>query len=130
MIGLCNAANAWDEDKGAFSTFAVRCIHHEICKEFRRRNRQKFTYSLDYNYSNSEDDPVLMGDSLVGDSDVDWVDLDDLCAVLTKNEREVVKLRSMGLTQSEIGKKIGASQQSVCSYLRRAKLRLEKANDD
>ena len=126
MMGLCQAANAWDEDKGIFSSFAVRGIYNAICKEFRCRNQQKFTYSLDYNYSDSEDECVSLGDILVGDLDVDWVDTDGLYDLLTEKERVIVDMRLKGLTLREISKEVGVSQQNIRKHLRKAKLRLEK----
>ena len=126
MVGLCKAANAWDEEKGSFATFAVKSIYHEICNEFRCRNRQKFTYSLDYTYSDSEDESVTLGDMLVGDSDIDWVDTDELYTPLTEQERAIVKMKQMGLTKGEIAEQLGISQQRVRKHLRQAKLRLEK----
>ena len=126
MVGLCEAAKAWDEEKGIFSSFAVRAIYHAMCNEFRRRNKQKFTYSLDYNYADSEGETMSMGDILVGDSDVDWVDTEGLYKSLTKKEQRIVAMKQAGLTHEEVAKKLGVSHQCVSDHLRRAKLRLEK----
>jgi RNA polymerase sigma factor (sigma-70 family) len=130
MLGLCKAANAWDETKGIFSSFAVKGIYFEICKEFKRRKRQKFTYSLDYEYSYLENEPSTLGDVLVGDSDVDWFDYESFYDVLTEKERVIVDMKLQGLTGREIAKTIGGSNQNVSACLRRARKRLEKANDD
>ena len=35
MLGLCKAADKWDEKRGTFSNFAWCCIRHEIIKEFK-----------------------------------------------------------------------------------------------
>ena len=37
MLGLCKAADKWDESKSKFSTYAGRCIRNEINQEFIRR---------------------------------------------------------------------------------------------
>lgn len=126
MLGLCKAANVWDEDKGIFSSFAVKSIYYEICNEFRCRNKHKFTYSLDYTYSDSEDESVTLGDMLVGDSDIDWVDTNELYNPLTEQERAIVEMKQMGLSKGEISERLGISQQRVRKHLRQAKLRLEK----
>lgn len=126
MIGLCKAADSWSEDKGAFSTFATSCIHNTICMEFKYRNRQKATYSLDYTYSDSEDEPTTLGDMLIGTSDVDWVDIDELYSALSEKERLIVEMKRRGLTKYEISKRLGISQQRARKHLRQAKLRLEK----
>ena len=130
MIGLCNAAEAWDESKGTFANFATACIYYAICEEFKRRNKQKATYSLDYQYSNGEDESVTLGDTLVGDLDVDWCDLEGMYASLTEKERIIVDLKRKGLSNNEIVKKLGITKQNVSKHLRQAKLRLEKMNED
>lgn len=129
MLGLCKAANAWDENKGIFSSYAVKGIHFEICKEFERRNRQKFIYSLEYEYSDLDNETTTLGDTLVGDSDVDWVDYEELLNVLTEAERTVVDMRLQGLTKREIARTLGVSEESIAGRLRRARKRLEKTND-
>lgn len=129
MVGLCRAANAWDESKGTFANFAVNCIYYEMCSEFKSRNKRKIHYSLDYLYSDSEDESVTLSDMLVGDSDVDWFDIDEIYSGLTEKEKIIVDMKRMGLNNSEIAKKLGVSRQCISTHLRVAKLRLEKKND-
>lgn len=126
MIGLCNAANSWDEAKGTFANFAVNCIYNVICMEFRARNKEKASYSLDHIYSNSEDGETTLADILVGDSDVDWVDVEEIYSLLTEKEKIIVDMKRQGLNNAEIGRKLGVSRMCVSQHLRKAKLRLEK----
>lgn len=126
MVGLCQAANAWDEAKGTFANFAINCINNEIIREFTKRKRQPLNLSLEYEYRDNNGDSSTLADILVGVSDVDWVDMDGLYDVLTEKERIIVDMKRMGLTQREIAKRLGVSNESVSKHLRRAKLRLEK----
>ena len=129
MLGLCKAANAWDESKGIFSSFAVKGIHFEIYKEFERRNKHKVTYSLDYEYFDQDHEKITLADTVVGDLDVDWFDYEALYDALSEPERTVVDMRLQGMTMSEIARTLGVSKQSISARLRRARKRLEKAND-
>lgn len=49
LIGLIKAVDNYKIDYGyAFSTFAVRCIHNEICMYFRNENKHKTRYTNIY----------------------------------------------------------------------------------
>lgn len=128
MLGLCLAADAWDAEQGAFSTFATRCISNQIIKEFRARKKHKGVLSLDYEYKDGDGEGATLADITIGTPDVDWADIDGLYDILTEKERTIIDLRRNGVTQREIADRIGMSQQMVCTHLRRAKRRLEKRN--
>ena len=54
-IGLCKAANTYDDKKGIkFSTYAGVCIENEIKQELRKQ-KNILVYSLDMTFSNFED---------------------------------------------------------------------------
>ena len=128
MLGLCMAAESWDAEQGAFSTFATRCISNQIIKEFRARKKYKGVLSLEYEYADGEGEGTTLADTIIGTLDVDWADLDGLYDILTEKERMVIDLRRKGMTQYEIADRLGMSQQMVCTHLRRARRRLEKKN--
>lgn len=46
---------------------------------------------------------------------------------LTKKQTEILKLRSEGLTQTEIAEKLGTSRSNICSLEKRAEQNIEKA---
>lgn len=130
MVGLCRAADSWDSEKCAFSTFATKCINNEIKNEFRARKKHPQSYSLDHKlFDDAEGGHITLGDTLIGSEDVDWVDVDNIYSSLSEQEREVVKFKLLGLNPGEIADTIGISQQTSSKHLRNAKLRLEKRNE-
>ena len=123
MVGLCKAADSWDESKSTFSTFASKAILNEIGMEFKRRKKQIKALSLDYPMGEEE---VTFGDLLVGESDVQYIDIDDFYDQLTPRERECFDLLKLGMKPVEIGRTLGLSRQNVNYHLRNLRLRWEK----
>lgn len=116
MLGLCKAADKWDEEKGTFSTFAWFCIRNEIRQEFRSRSKHQNILSLDYEVD-SEEGKTTFGDFVMGDEDVNYIDTSDL----TEREAQVLQLLNNGLSQVVIAKKLGITKQRVWAILRKLK---------
>lgn len=119
MLGLCRAAETWDESKSLFSTYAGKCILHEIYAEFRKRRKLNGQLSLDYPVYGVNDEVDSFGDMLVGDSDVDYINIEPFYNTLKPREQEVFGLLYTGLTGAEIGRKLGISRQLANVYIRR-----------
>ena len=49
MVGLVGAANTFDESKGTFSTYAVRCVMNQINTELRNRKKYKTDFRCLFN---------------------------------------------------------------------------------
>ena len=128
MMGLCRAANSWEEEKGTFSTFAGTCILNEICREFKRRSRQPSSISLECRRFSSDDEKNTLGDTLIGDEDVDFVDYDTFYNLLTPMDKEIVKYKQQGVTNKDIGKILGCSGTSVDKHLRKMRRIWGKVN--
>ena len=124
MVGLCKAANTWDESKSAFSTYAGKCIQNEIKREFRDRKKHHGVLSLDYEYSGGDED-VTLKDMVVGQEDVEYVDLDAIYQQLNPLESEIIDCKRRGMTTIEIANRLGCSRKTVATKLRRIKARLE-----
>ena len=118
MVGLCKAADTWEQSKSEFSTYACKCILNEIRKEFSSRKKHKGVLSLDYPSKTDESENTSFGDCLVGDEDVAYVDLDDFYSRLSVDEMEVLKKESQGYSTEEIAKLCGHSIQKVWKILR------------
>lgn len=118
MIGLCNAANKFDETRGIeFSTFAASCILNEICKEFRRRKRHNGVISLEYNLFNDDGELKTLGDCIIGEEDVDFFDCDDFYEKLSPEDKMIVDLRRIGLKNREIGTVVNMTDKTVSKHL-------------
>ena len=118
MIGLCSAANNFDETSGVkFSTFASSCILNEICKEFTRRKKHSKVLSLEASKVNDDGEVSSIGDLIVGDEDVDFFDCDDFYDSLSTDYKAIVDLRRKGLNNYEIGTALGINYKTVSKHL-------------
>ena len=114
MLGLCKAANTWDETKSKFSTYAWKCIRNEINQEFVKRKPHSKNISLDAQIA---DDGTLK-DILVGDTDVYYSDNSTFYSQLSCEEQEILTLDSMGYSTTEIAELSGYSTQKIRKMLR------------
>lgn len=124
MIGLCKAANRWSEDKGQFSTYAYKSIVNEINNEFRNRSKHNNILSLDYEVSDGDGDTTTFGDFVVGDEDVEYVDMDSIYRMLDYNEQTVLELKMSGKSTQEIMDATGYTRSMVRKTIRKAKILL------
>ena len=120
MLGLCRAAEKFDENKGKFSTYATFYIRAEIQDEFRRRMKHQGVLSLDYEIDN-DGERVTFGDIIAGDEDVNYIDLNIDLSKLTDRERVVAEMILTGMPLTDIGKHLGVSKQYVYSVKRKIK---------
>ena len=118
MLGLCKAADTWDESKSEFSTYAGRCILNEIYNEFSRRCKHNGTLSLDYTVKQSDGEEADFGEIIAGSEDVDFVDYERFYRELKPWEKKVVEYRQLGLNNREIGEKLGCSANNVSQKVR------------
>jgi RNA polymerase sporulation-specific sigma factor len=127
MLGLCKAADKWDETKSKFSTFASMCVINEIRQEFRRRAKHQGILSLDAELKSKHDgekgnsDINTYMDLIVGDEDVPYFDVGIDLTKLNKTERRIVELLPRGLTQADIARELGISRQYVWKTARKIK---------
>jgi RNA polymerase sigma factor (sigma-70 family) len=127
MLGLCQAAEKWDESRAKFSDFAWYCIRHEICKEFRRRAKHQGVLSLDYETTNADGERTTFGDFIVGDEDVCYID--DCSNKLTPLQQRIVDALKAGLTPKEVATTLNTTLQSVYSTQRKIRLLRGKVNE-
>lgn len=105
LLGLCKAAMKWTETKGAFSTFACQCIRNEIRLEFRNRQKQVDTISLDTKIDNViNGETFTLEDVLDGgdESDITRTVVESFLKTLTPEERVIYNLKARGYTYKEI----------------------------
>lgn len=118
-LGLVQAANSWDENRGAFSTYAVKCIRNEISWEFIRRDKHKSVLSLDTSTIPGTDGEKSIIDYAVGEEDVDYVDVDGLIKLLNPKDAEILKLKLSGMKQIDIANKLGVSREAISQRVKR-----------
>lgn len=122
MVGLCTAAESWDETKSKFSNFAWYCIRHEIIKEFKRRAKHQGILSLDYETTDKNGVRATLADFIVGDEDVSYVDLWVDTTKLNEKERKVYELLLEGVEQLEIARRLNITHQYVTWTKRKLRL--------
>ena len=117
MIGLCLAAENWDENRSKFSTFAWNCISNEIYQELKRRNK----YSNDISLNTKIAEDMKIEDKLIGESDVDYVDTTGVMRKLSPREKEVFELLQRGLSAADVTKHMGWSRHRTNACMRKIK---------
>lgn len=124
MLGLCKAADGWDESKSKFSTYAWKAIRNEINRELSDRCKHQHVLSLDYPIKNEDGDKSTFGDLIEDKKDIGFVEaeFDERC--LSQREREVYELLKNGYDTVEIRKELGVSRQWVWSIIRKIKRKL------
>ena len=120
MLGLCKAAEKWDEKKSKFSTFAVICIRSEIQLEFRRRAKHQGILSLDYEVEN-DGERTTFGDFIVGEEDVSYVDFGVDLESLNPKEQLIAELLTNNVEHDEIVDRLGVSKPCIWKTIRKIK---------
>lgn len=139
MIGLCKAANFFDESKGyTFCTYGVSCIRSELLGYLRKENNNKRkanynTISLDTAVYENDSKEITLLDTLSSDTNIEeeliqkeeMETLDKALNIL--EEREYVVISYMfgvngydKINQFEIAKKLGVKQATVSRIGKRA----------
>jgi RNA polymerase sigma factor (sigma-70 family) len=129
-LGLCEAAETWDESKSQFTTYAWSCITNKIRKEFRQRKKHKNTCSLNNPVAYDADSKVMTyEDILTGDEDVNYCDEELYYSVLNDKERELADLLRKGKTPVEIAEDRGCSTETIYQIRRSIILKWKKLNE-
>lgn len=125
FIGLWKACLKYDGREGVkFSTFAIPCIRNAILMELRRRRRIPGAVSLDAPLGGCDDDTFSLSDTLADPTAAAFetdIFTDDFIQRLRPEDRQLVELRTAGLSQSAVGDAIGISQVMVSRRLRKIK---------
>lgn len=122
-MGLWQACVKFDESEGAkFATFGCRLILHEIQTYIRDSLRMKRVINRDaLSISHEYGEGATIGDLLVGDSEVAWMDIDGFLKALTPEELKVVVGFYNGLNGPQIAQLTGLDRHRV--YLARGRAR-------
>jgi RNA polymerase sigma factor (sigma-70 family) len=122
MLGLCKAADKWDESRGNFSTYAWYSIRNAIIDEFKQRAKHQGVLSLDYEVDDGDGGKVPFGSFRVGQEDVGYVDTDVNVERLTPTQLKVFELYRNGVPTKEIASTLGVSRQCVWQTMRKIRM--------
>lgn len=122
-LGLWKACMGFKENAGfTFSSYASRVMLNEINNYFRDGRRLLRDDSSDMSLSTIiSDDGMTLEMALPGDKDVRFIDLKGFWESLTPREKKIVCMLTDGLTNREIGKNIGVSNQRISEIRLKAK---------
>ena len=122
-IGLWKACVGFKESSGfTFSSYASRVMLNELNNYFRDSSRiYRDNYSDISLNTIVSDDGTTLEMALPGDMDVQFMDLNGFWKSLTSKEKKIVAMLMQGLTNREIGKNIGVSNQRVSEIRLKAK---------
>lgn len=124
-IGLCKAANTYNNDKSKFSTYAYKCMYTTIIMEKRKENamrtipqNQIVYYENQVNESSKDNDTSTFLNYIPSKQDIEnetisALSLENIENELVGNKKKVFLLLREGYTQCEISKIIGISKQRV-----------------
>lgn len=114
MVGLCMAADSYDESKSKFSTFASRCILNQIRYYFKANQKHNNVLSLDKETPLEDGGVTSFAEYTMGDEDINisslmfeefYYDLDDyerLLLELLKVYKDEVVSQRLGISQSTL----------------------------
>lgn len=135
-IGLCKAAEVYNETKGAFSTVAYKCMLHCIAHELRKfkaikRGNGQITLSYDVEIQNTDGDNCTLKDFIPNGDEFESLSctkmvFKDIISSLKGKECIVLYLHLNGNTQNEIAKKLGISQPHASRLLNRCLIKLKE----
>ena len=107
-IGLCKAANTYNNGKSGFSTYAYKCMYTTIMMEKRKENAMRTIPQNQIVYYENQ-----VSEESKENETISTLSLENIENELVGNKRKVFVLLKEGYTQSEISKIIGISKQRI-----------------
>ena len=124
-IGLCKAANTYNNNKSGFSTYAYKCMFTTVMMEKRKENamrtipqNQIFYYESQVGEESKDNDTSTFPNYIPSKQDIEnetisALSLENIENELAGNKRKVFLLLREGYAQCEISEIIGISKQRV-----------------
>jgi len=137
-IGMCKAASTFDESKGAFTTVAFRCMRNEVFHYWDSMKKKSvipnnMIFSYDVHISEVMNDTyedknsflsILSNKNYTHDVAIGNIMINEFMEILTKEEKYLVKLLMIGVTQAEIAEKTNRSRQLINLYVMKIRKKL------
>lgn len=134
MLGLCKAANSFDENKGTkFSTYAALCIKNAMLMYIRKL--KKYTpheISLCMPMGRDEEGKTITVEDVIVDEKsseeyiIEKIMLDEFEKKQTPQDHLILCSLKKGLNQKEIGKLVGISQSYVSRRIKKMRKEFKK----
>lgn len=122
-IGLCKAAETFEEGKATFGAYAYKCMFNEVMCEKRRRRSQymipdESLVYYDTECTNDSGDKSTILDQLASDTNIEETvesndAINEIMSKLDEREKTVLVLSHFGYTQSTISERFGCSQRLI-----------------
>lgn len=134
-IGLCQAALAFDEDRGKFSTIAYCCMNNKLSEYYRYINKQcaipeSKIFSYDIQLTDDESCStfvdMIADDYCVHDAVVGKIMSKSILNTLSDTEKMICNYLIDGMKQSEIADMLGCSRQNVGHYVQQIRKKVSK----
>ena len=130
-IGLIKAIHSYDEEKGAFTTYASMIVTNEILMEIRKLKRLIIPFcsieeTLPDNPSISYGDIIASSEQLIENELADKSCIDEWLNTMPKMHKRMITMSANGLNQCVISEKTGYSQSHISRILKMEKCRYEK----
>jgi RNA polymerase sporulation-specific sigma factor len=122
MVGLCEAANYWNDNKETmFTTYASKVILNEVKDEFKNRIKENEIQSCSLGTILYDDNDMTLEDVLADEQCLEYantsIEFNEFLDTLNERERQIIKLRLRGLLQDDIADILGVSRQAVSQQL-------------
>ena len=126
MVGLCKAANYWNDNKETmFTPYASKVILNEVKEEFKHRIKEKEIQSCSLGTILYDNNDMTLEDVLADEECLEYantsIEFNEFLDTLNDRERQIVKLRLRGLLQDDIADILGVSRQAVSQQLIKVK---------
>lgn len=131
MLGLCKAADTWDESKSKFTTYATYCILNHIKNYFRSESKHQGISSLDFTVKGDDGCEMPMYELIVGELDIDLegVTWNLFYESLSENEKEFVD-DCMIYKRYELAEKYGVCIPVIRKRINNIKHKWRKFNEE
>ena len=136
-IGLCKAAQKYNNGNGVFSTFAYTCMKNVLFNYWKKNNamgaipdNKIVSYDtpnlFDNVSSNNGYINCLVGSDYTCDTAMSNMMYESFCDLLTDSEKIIVKLLMDSIPQIQIAERMGYTRQSVGYYISQIRKKLTK----
>lgn len=114
-IGLCQAARSYDPERGAFGTYAYRCMYNLYAKTTRKPVLGALSMSTPLVADNEN---FTIGDTIASTDTIDTqaelsVELKSLLKTLGERDLRILSLRLKGYEVPEIASRLGYTRQGI-----------------